>query len=391
MCRANIWRRTKGSVDPSSFGPYVCTLIAMISTQLDSPPRETSLASMQALVYQGPGKPSWESHRRPTIQHAGDAVVRVTTSTICGSDLHILKGDVPTVGEGRILGHEGIGVIEEVGSAVSAFHKGDKVVISCITACGKCDFCRKQMFSHCRNGGWILGNTIDGTQAEYVLIPYADTSLYPLPVGAEEEAAVMFSDILPTGFECGVLNGRVKPGDTIAVVGAGPVGLAALMTARFYSPAAIFSIDLDDNRLRVAGSFGATELINSSDGNAVGRVMELTHGEGVDVAIEAVGLPATFDICQGIIGVGGHLANIGVHGKPVVLHMEKLWDRNATLTTRLCDTVTTPMLMKAFQSGSLQPGKLVTHRFALDEILKAYDTFGNAAKRSALKVALKAR
>jgi alcohol dehydrogenase len=346
---------------------------------------------MHALVYHGPGKPSWESHRRPTLQAAHDAIVRITTSTICGSDLHILKGDVPTVIQSRILGHEGIGVIDEAGSAVSAFRKGDKVIVSCITACGECDFCRKQTYSHCRNGGWILGNTIDGTQAEYVRIPYADTSLYALPPDIEEESAVMLSDILPTGFECGVLNGHVKPGDTIAVVGAGPVGLAALMTAQFYSPAAIFSIDLDDNRLKVAKSFGATTLINSSDGNAVQRVMDLTHGEGVDVAIEAVGLPATFDICQGIIGVGGHLANIGVHGKPVVLHMERLWDRNVTLTTRLCDTVTLPMLIKTVQAGKLQPGKLVTHRFALDDILKAYDTFGNAAKHAALKVALKAR
>jgi alcohol dehydrogenase len=362
----------------------------MTTAQLETPPRTTTCATMHALVYHGPGKPSWESHRRPALESPYDAIVRITTSTICGSDLHILKGDVPTVTEGRILGHEGIGVVDEVGSAVSVFRKGDKVLISCVTTCGKCDFCRKQMFSHCRNGGWILGNTIDGTQAEFVRIPYADTSLYPLPEGTEEEAAVMLSDILPTGFECGVLNGRVKPGDTIAIVGAGPVGLSALMTSRFYSPAAIFSIDLDDNRLKVAQTFGATELINSSDGNAVQRVMELTHGEGVDVAIEAVGLPATFDICQGILGAGGHLANIGVHGKPVVLHMEKLWDRNVTLTTRLVDTVTTPMLIKALQAGSLRPGKLVTHRFELDDILRAYDTFGHAAKHGALKVALKA-
>jgi alcohol dehydrogenase len=345
---------------------------------------------MNALVYRGPGKPAWESHRRPTLEGPQDAIVRITTTTICGSDLHILKGDVPTVAEGRILGHEGIGVVDEVGAAVSSFRKGDKVLLSCITACGRCSFCRKQMYSHCRNGGWILGNTIDGTHAEYVRIPYADTSLYPLPPEADEESAVMLSDILPTGFECGVLNGQVKPGDTIAIVGAGPVGLAALMTSRFYSPAAIFSIDLDDNRLQVAKTFGATSLINSADGNAIQRVMELTHGEGVDVAIEAVGLPATFDICQGIIGAGGHLANIGVHGKPVVLHMEKLWDRNATLTTRLCDTVTTPMLLKAYQCGNLQPGKLVTHRFALGDMLRAYDTFGNAAKHRALKVILKA-
>jgi alcohol dehydrogenase len=279
-------------------------------------------------------------------------------------------------------------VIDEVGASVSAFRNGDKVLISCITSCGTCDFCRKQMYSHCRKGGWILGNTIDGTQAEYVRIPYADTSLYPLPPDAEEEAAVMLSDILPTGFECGVLNGHVKPGDTIAIVGAGPVGLAALMTAQFYSPAAIFSIDLDENRLKAATSFGATTLINSADGKAIERVMELTHGEGVDVAIEAVGLPSTFDICQGILGAGGHLANIGVHGKPVLLHMEKLWDRNATLTTRLVDTVSMPMLIKALHAGNLNPGRLVTHRFQLDDILKAYDTFGNAAKHGALKVAL---
>jgi len=350
---------------------------------------------MHALVYHGPGKPSWESHERPMLQEPGDAIVRVTTSTICGTDLHILKGDVPSVTAGRILGHEGVGVIEETGSAVSAFRKGDKVLISCITACGKCDFCRKQMYSHCRKGGWILGNTIDGTQAEFVRIPYADTSLYALPPelmqdeGAEE-AAVMLSDILPTGFECGVLNGRVKPGDTIAIVGAGPIGLATLMTAKLYSPAAIFSIDVDANRLGVAKSLGATALIDSSDGNAVARVMELTRGEGVDVAIEAVGIPAAFDICQGIIGAGGHLANIGVHGKPVLLHIEKLWDRNATLTTRLVDTVTTPLLLKALQAGTLEPGQLMTHRFAMNDILTAYDTFGNAAKHLALKVALHA-
>jgi alcohol dehydrogenase len=360
----------------------------MTTAQLEIPQRKSIGTTMHALVYHGPGKPSWESHRRPVLQNPNDAIVRITTSTICGSDLHIMKGDVPSVTEGRILGHEGIGVIDEAGAAVSAFRKGDKVLISCITTCGKCDFCRRQMYSHCRNGGWILGNTIDGTQAEFVRIPYADLSLYPLPADCEEEAAVMLSDILPTGFECGVLNGRVKPGDRIAIVGAGPVGLAALMTARFYSPAEIFSIDVDDNRLKVAKTFGATTLINSSDGNAVQHVMELTRGEGVDVAIEAVGLPPTFDICAGIVGAGGHLANIGVHGKPVLLHMEKLWDRNATFTTRLVDTVTTPMLIKAFQSGSIQPGKLVTHRFVMGDILEAYDTFGNAAKHGALKVAL---
>jgi alcohol dehydrogenase len=315
-------------------------------------------------------------------------VVRITTSTICGTDLHIMKGDVPSVAEGRILGHEGVGIVDEVGPGVSAFHKGDKVLISCITSCGRCDFCKKGMYSHCRDGGWILGNTIDGTQAEFVRIPHADTSLHPLPAGADEEAMVMLSDILPTGFECGVLNGQVKPGDTVAIVGAGPIGLAALLTAQFYSPAEIVMIDLDDNRLEVATALGGTKAVNSGDGNAVQKVLDLTGGAGVDVAIEAVGVPAAFDICQAILAPGGHLANVGVHGKPVNLHLEKLWSHNITLTTRLVDTVTTPMLLKVVQSGRLQPKKLATHRFRLSDVMKAYDTFGNAAKERALKVIL---
>ena len=350
--------------------------------------QETNATTMKALVYHGPGKRAWENKPRPTIHEAGDAIVRITTSTICGTDLHILKGDLPAVTDGRILGHEGIGVVEQVGTGVSEFHVGDKVIISCVTACLKCDFCKRKMYSHCRHGGWILGYTIDGTQAEYVRIPQADGSLYHFPVDGVEEALVMLSDILPTGLECGVLNGQVKPGDTVAIVGAGPVGLAVLLTAQFYSPAAIFMIDLDDKRLAVAKNLGATTLINSTDGQAAQHVMELTEGAGVDVAIEAVGLPETFAICQNIVAAGGHIANVGVHGKPVELHMEKLWDRNISITTRLVDTVTTAMLLKVVRSGKLQPGKLVTHRFAISDIMKAYDTFGNAAKEDALKVVL---
>jgi len=344
---------------------------------------------MKALVYHGPGQRAWEEKPTPRIREASDAIVRITTSTICGTDLHILKGDVPSVTDGRILGHEGIGVIEAVGSGVTSFHVGDKVLISCITSCARCDYCRKGMYSHCRNGGWILGNTIDGTQAEYVRIPHADTSLYLLPEDADEEALVMLSDILPTGFECGVLNGQVKPGDSVAIVGAGPVGLAALLTAQFYTPAEIFMIDIDDKRLQVARELGATVLINSSDGKAAERVKAMTGGAGVDVAIEAVGIPATFDICQDIVAPGGRLANVGVHGKPVELHIEKLWDRNIALTTRLVDTVTTPMLLKVVGSGKLQARRLATHRFALQDVMKAYDTFGNAAQEGALKVILK--
>ena len=355
----------------------------------DSPARQTDVPTMKALVFHGAGQRSWEDKPRPAIREATDAIVRITTSTICGTDLHILKGDVPSVTDGRILGHEGVGVIDEVGGGVSNVRKGDRVLISCITSCGKCDYCRKGMYSHCRHGGWILGNTIDGTQAEYVRIPYADTSLYRLPEGTDEEAIVMLSDILPTGLECGVLNGQIKPGDTVAIVGAGPVGLAALLTAQFYSPADIIMIDLDDNRLDVARSFGATQIINSGDGGAVKTVMDLTSGAGVDVAIEAVGVPATFDICQSIVSAGGRIANVGVHGKSVELRLQTLWSHNVTLTTRLVDTVTTPMLLKVVQSGKLQPQKLVTHRFRLSEVMQAYDTFANASRERALKVVLK--
>ena len=351
-------------------------------------PLPPSATTMKALVYHGPGKRAWEDKPRPTLQSPSDAVVRITTSTICGTDVHILKGDLPAVTDGRILGHEGIGIVEQVGSGVSEFHVGDKVNISCVTACLKCDFCKRGRYSHCRSGGWILGYTIDGTQAEYARIPQADGSLYHFPANGDEESLVMLSDILPTGFECGVLNGQVKPGDTVAIVGAGPIGLAVLLTAQFHSPAAILMIDLDDKRLAVAKKFGATTLVNSTDGKAAEHVMKLTDGAGVDVVIEAVGLPATFDICQAIVAAGGRIANVGVHGKPVEFHMEKLWDRNISLTTRLVDTVTTPMLLKVVNSGKLQPSKLVTHRFAMHDIMKAYDTFANAAKEGALKVVL---
>jgi alcohol dehydrogenase len=364
----------------------------MTTTELELAPASAETLStsttMKALVYHGPGERAWEEKPRPVIQDPSDAIVRITTSTICGTDLHILKGDLPAVTAGRILGHEGIGVVEKIGAGVSEFQVGDKVIISCVSACLKCDFCKRGMYSHCRHGGWILGYTIDGTQAEYVRIPHADGSLYHLPAGADEEAMVMLSDILPTGFECGVLNGEVKPGDTVAIVGAGPVGLAVLLTAQFYSPAAIYMIDLDDKRLAVAKQFGATALVNSADGRAAQQVLDLTEGAGVDVAIEAVGVPATFDICQAIVAAGGRIANVGVHGKPVELHLEKLWDRNIAITTRLVDTVTTPMLLKVVRSGKLQPNKLVTHRFALHDIMKAYDTFGNAATEGALKVVL---
>src|SRR6202451_1712935 len=308
--------------------------------------RDTAAVMMKAFVYRGPGKKALEERPRPEITAPTDAIVKIAKTTICGTDLHILKGDVPTCQPGRILGHEGVGIVDEVGPAVTMFKPGDRVLISCVSACGKCVYCRKQMFSHCTTGGWILGNSIDGTQAEFVRTPHADTSLYPIPEGADEEALVMLSDILPTGFECGVLNGKVQPGASVAIVGSGPVGLAALLTAQFYSPGEIIMIDLDDNRLEVAKRFGATAVVNSADGKAMDNIMKMTNNRGVDTAIEAVGIPATFELCEKIVTAGGHIANIGVHGKKVDLHLENLWDRNIAITTRLVDTVTIPMLFK---------------------------------------------
>jgi alcohol dehydrogenase len=344
-------------------------------------------AFMKALVYHGPGKIQLDEKPKPTIKAPTDVIVKVLKTTICGTDLHIMKGDLPDVLSGRILGHEGVGVIDQIGSNVSNFRIGDHVIISCITSCGRCTNCKKGMYSHCENGGgWILGNTIDGTQAEYVRIPFADNSLYTVPLGSDEEDLVMLSDALPTGFECGVLNGKVSPGDTVAIIGAGPVGMSALLTAQFYSPSEIIMIDTDDNRLEDAKKFGATLMINNTDGKAAMKIMEHTKNRGVDVAIEAIGIAISFDICQAIVTAGGHIANIGVHGKPVQLNLDKLWDRNMTLTTRLVDAVTTPMLLKTVLSGKIQPKKLITHRFELRDVMKAYETFGNASKEKALKV-----
>ncbi|MCD2422157.1 zinc-dependent alcohol dehydrogenase family protein [Niabella pedocola] len=343
---------------------------------------------MKALVYHGPGNKSWEEKPKPVILQPTDAIVRISKTTICGTDLHILKGDVPEVAKGRILGHEGVGVIEETGAAVSNFRKGDRVLISCITSCSKCSYCKRGMYSHCVNGGWILGHLIDGTQAEYVRIPYADSSLYPVPEGSDEDALVMLSDILPTGFECGVLNGKVQPGSTIAIVGAGPIGMAALLTAQFYTPSAIIMIDPDENRLSIAKQFGATHIINNRQENGVEKVMALTANSGVDTAIEAVGIPATFELCESIIAPGGVIANIGVHGKSVALHLETLWSRNISITTRLVDTVTTPMLLKTVTAKKIDAKKLITHYFRLDDIIRAYQTFEQAATQKALKVIL---
>ena len=350
---------------------------------------------MKALVYHGPGKKAWEEVPDPQILQPTDVIVRIDTTTICGTDLHILKGDVPAVTEGRILGHEGVGTVTEVGSAVSTIAVGDRVIISCISACGACSYCHQGLYAHClaeegASGiGWIFGHLIDGTQAEYVRVPFGDNSLYKLPAGVTDEAAVMLSDILPTGFEIGVRYGRVKPGDVVAVVGAGPVGLAAMMTAGLYGGARVIALGLDDNRLEQGSSFGASDVVNIGAEDWIDQVKAMTDGLGVDVAIEAVGIPATFDACTKIIRPGGSVANVGVHGAPVELALQDLWIMDVSITTGLVSANTTSMLLKLVAQHKLAAEKFATHRFTLEQMMDAYDTFGRAAETKALKVVIK--
>ena len=349
---------------------------------------------MKALVYHGPGKKAWEEVPDPTILKPTDAIVRVDTTTICGTDLHILKGDVPAVTEGRILGHEGVGTITEVGAAVTNLKVGDRVIISCISACGSCEYCHAGLPAHCLDEegtsgvGWILGHLIDGTQAEYVRIPHAEGSLHKLPEGVSDEAALMLSDILPTGFEIGVRNGRVKPGDVVAVIGAGPVGLAAIMTTGLYGASRIIAIDLDDNRIAQAKTFGATDGVNSGAADWFDQVMAMTDGLGVDTVIEAVGIPATWDMCQKIVRPGGTIANVGVHGAPVELALNELWIKDIAITTGLVSATTTPMLLKLVAQKKLEPAGFASHAFKLSEFMDAYDTFARAAETKALKLVI---
>ncbi len=344
---------------------------------------------MKALVYHGPGNKAWEEFAKPEIRDDTDAIVRVDATTICGTDLHILKGDLPAVTDGRILGHEAVGTVETVGTGVKTVRPGDRVLVSCVTACGACRYCREGRYGQCLGGGgWILGNTIDGTQAEFVRVPFADTSTYPAPAGVADEELLMLADILPTGYEVGVLNGRVRPGDVVAVVGSGPIGLSAIMGARLYSPSHIVAIDQADARLEAAKMFGADVTVNNSREDALAAIHELTDGLGADVAIEAVGVPATFELAARLIRPGGRVANIGVHGEPATLHLEDLWTRDVTITTGLVDTNSTPTLLKLVCGHQLDAARFVTHHFALDAMDEAYDVFTRAAETGALKVLL---
>ncbi|HEY5153728.1 MAG TPA: zinc-dependent alcohol dehydrogenase family protein [Acidimicrobiales bacterium] len=344
---------------------------------------------MRALVYHGPGNMAWEEVPKPVVIDDTDAIVRVDVVTICGTDLHILKGDVPAVTDGRILGHEAVGTVESVGSGVKNVQVGDRVLVSCITACGACRYCREGSYGQCLGGGgWILGHKIDGTQAEYVRVPFADTSTYAVPDGVSDEQLLMLADILPTGYEVGVLNGRVQPGDVVAIVGAGPIGLSAMMGARLFSPAHVVAIDLADSRLDAAKVFGADIVINNSREDALAVVRDLTDGLGADVAIEAVGVPATFELATQLARPGGHIANIGVHGQPATLHLEELWIRNVTITTGLVDTYSTPTLMRLAQGHQVDTDRFITHHFTLDQFEEAYDVFARASETGALKVVL---
>ncbi|MET9492939.1 zinc-dependent alcohol dehydrogenase family protein [Nocardia sp. NPDC006630] len=344
---------------------------------------------MHAMVYHGPGKSDWQEVPDPAIREATDVIVRVDTVTICGTDLHILKGDVPEVTEGRILGHEAVGTVTEIGSGVRTLQVGDRVLISCISACGTCRFCREGRYGQClQGGGWILGHLIDGTQAELVRVPFADTSTYRIPEGLSDERMLMLADILPTSYEVGVRNGRVGPGDVVAIIGAGPIGLAAVMTAKLYSPSHIVVIDIVDSRLDAAHKLGADTVINSRTTNVGATIAALTDGLGADVVMEAVGTPETFELAVELVRAGGHVANIGVHGAPATLHLEKVWIRDLTITTGLVDTSTTPTLIRLLEGWQLDPTALVTHRFGFDEFPAAYDVFARAGETGALKVVI---
>jgi alcohol dehydrogenase len=343
---------------------------------------------MKAMIYHGPGKRAWEEVPDPAITAPTDAIVRVDAVTICGTDLHILKGDVPAVEPGRILGHEAVGTVVTTGDAVTTVKEGDRVLVSCITACGRCRYCRTGMYGQCLGGGgWILGHRIDGTQAEYVRVPFADTSTHLLPESVPSEAALMLADILPTSYEVGVLNGHVQPGDTVVVVGAGPIGLAAITTAKLFTPGHIVAVDLAASRLEAAKQIGADVLVGAQD-DARAAIDELTGGLGADVAIEAVGVPQTFELCTRLVRPGGHVANVGVHGAPVTLHLEDLWIRNLTITTGLVDTYSTPALLEMVAARRLDPTVFITHRFGLHDMETAYQTFADPAGSGALKVVL---
>ncbi|MBX6750246.1 MAG: zinc-dependent alcohol dehydrogenase family protein [Micromonosporaceae bacterium] len=344
---------------------------------------------MRALVYHGPGRKSWDEVPDPVVRDDTDAIVQVNAVTICGTDLHILAGDVPAVTDGRILGHEAVGTVVDVGSGVKTLRPGQRVLVSCITACGRCRYCRQVRYGQCLGGGgWILGHRIDGTQAEYVRVPFADNSAYVIPDGVSDEQILMLADILPTGYEVGVLNGGVRPADTVAIVGAGPIGLATVMTARLFTPSHIIAIDVAPSRLDAAKQFGADITLNSLQEDPVARVMAVTDGLGVDVAVEAVGLPETFELCTRLVRPGGRVANVGVHGKPATLHLEDLWIRDITITTGLVDTYSTPSLLALVAAGQLDTSRLVTHRFALGEFMDAYDVFAHPGDTGALKVVL---
>jgi len=346
---------------------------------------------MKALVYHGAGRKSWQEVADPVVKEATDAIVRIDSSTICGTDLHILKGDVPEVKPGTILGHEAVGTVVDLGSAVTTLEIGDRVLVSCITSCGRCRFCREGRYGQCiGGGGWIFGHLIDGLQAEYARVPFADTSVYKIPDGLTDEQVLFLADILPTAYEVGVLNAKVEPGDTVAIVGAGPIGLATVLTARLFTPAHIVAIDLDDGRLERARELGADVTINNGADTAVAAVMQLTGGLGADVAIEAVGIPETFELCTELVRPGGRVANVGVHGCSATLHLESLWIRNVTITTGLVDTITTPRLLSLIAEGRLDATPFATHRFALDDTMAAYDAFADAANTHALKVVLAA-
>lgn len=344
--------------------------------------------TMKAFVYHGPEKMSLDQVPKPTIIKPTDAIVKVTTSTICGTDKHIRHGGMPEVEPGRIIGHEFCGIVEEVGSSVNKFKKGDKVAVSCVTQCMDCYYCRRGMYSQCTTGSWIYGYMIDGCQADYVRVPYADSGMYIIPDSLTDEDVLFVGDILSTGY-FGAENGNIQPGDTVAVFGSGPVGMCAMATARLWGPARIVAVDIDDSRLEFAKKNGWADYgLNPQKVDVVQALKDMTGGRGADVTIEANGFEPTFKGAIDGVRAGGTVSLIGVFEKPQVVEMNKLWIKNIAIKMGLVNANRISELIDLIKEGKLNMKPLITHTLPLSQVAEGYDIF-EERRDNAIKVVLK--
>jgi alcohol dehydrogenase len=353
-------------------------------------------ATMRAAVFHGPGDIRIDEVPRPT-PGPGEAVIRVTLTTICGTDVHILKGEYP-VTPGTIVGHEPVGVIDELGAGVTGYEVGDRVLVGAITPCGQCHACLSGNLSQCGHGsgyeaigGWRFGNTIDGAQAEYLLVPSAQANLAKIPESLTDEQVVLLADIASTGFS-GAESGRVRIGDTVVVFAQGPIGLCASAGAKLMGAARVIGVDGDANRAAMALRMGADLVLDPATTDVVGEVKRLTGGAGADVAIEALGLQETFESALRCVRPGGTVSSLGVYSGKLQLPYEAfaagLGDH--TIVTTLCPGGKERMsrLMRMVESGRFDPTPMITHSFPLSEIGEAYRIFSNRLD-GVLKVAIR--